>query len=428
MQQAWLKPAARHRSCPALMRKHGIDMWVVSMREYNEDPVFSRDRRPRDLRGAAPHDLRVLRHLRRRRPGRRRRRACSASRSAAPPRAGSSTRGAHHGRADSNVGRGQQAELWGDDQWQALKAVHRGAQPQGHRHQPLDRVRLLRRAVERRAAGHERAARREMDGPLQGRRGPAARAHRRAPARRRGVLHEDAGAGVVDDRRRCSRPRRSRPARPAPATWCGGGGSASNDLGLGTWFQPSVEVQRQRRHRRRPRRRPGHPARRRAALRRRHHRGAPQHRHPAHGLRAARGRDRRAGRAAPGAGQLERAAGHHARGAASPAARATQILAATLARIKAKGIDGSLYTPSDRPARPRRRAAHRAVGLPGRRARARRRAGHPRACGSRSSCRRRRRCRNGAASACAWRRKRTRSSTPPAGSAGRCGGRTACSW
>ena len=23
------------------MRKHGIDMWVVPMREYNEDPVFS---------------------------------------------------------------------------------------------------------------------------------------------------------------------------------------------------------------------------------------------------------------------------------------------------------------------------------------------------------------------------------------------------
>jgi len=26
---------------PALMKKHGVDMWVVPMREYNEDPVFS---------------------------------------------------------------------------------------------------------------------------------------------------------------------------------------------------------------------------------------------------------------------------------------------------------------------------------------------------------------------------------------------------
>ena len=23
------------------MRKHGVDLWVVPMREYNEDPVFS---------------------------------------------------------------------------------------------------------------------------------------------------------------------------------------------------------------------------------------------------------------------------------------------------------------------------------------------------------------------------------------------------
>jgi Xaa-Pro aminopeptidase len=26
---------------PALMRKHGVDMWIIPMREYNEDPVFS---------------------------------------------------------------------------------------------------------------------------------------------------------------------------------------------------------------------------------------------------------------------------------------------------------------------------------------------------------------------------------------------------
>src|SRR5690349_21672322 len=39
-QQRWLQ----HRLTnvlPALMHKHGIDMWVVPMREYNEDPVFS---------------------------------------------------------------------------------------------------------------------------------------------------------------------------------------------------------------------------------------------------------------------------------------------------------------------------------------------------------------------------------------------------
>ena len=40
MQQQWLKKRL-DTFLPALMRKHGIDMWVVPMREYNEDPVFS---------------------------------------------------------------------------------------------------------------------------------------------------------------------------------------------------------------------------------------------------------------------------------------------------------------------------------------------------------------------------------------------------
>src|SRR5437867_13102769 len=40
MQQTWLKKRL-DTFLPALMRKHGIDLWVVPMREYNEDPVFS---------------------------------------------------------------------------------------------------------------------------------------------------------------------------------------------------------------------------------------------------------------------------------------------------------------------------------------------------------------------------------------------------
>ena len=39
MQQAWLKQRL-DTFLPALMRKYGIDLWVVPMREYNEDPVF----------------------------------------------------------------------------------------------------------------------------------------------------------------------------------------------------------------------------------------------------------------------------------------------------------------------------------------------------------------------------------------------------
>src|SRR6185295_8397867 len=40
MQQAWLKQRL-DTYLPSLMRKYGVDLWVVPMREYNEDPVFS---------------------------------------------------------------------------------------------------------------------------------------------------------------------------------------------------------------------------------------------------------------------------------------------------------------------------------------------------------------------------------------------------
>ena len=39
-QQQWLQQRLT-TVLPALMKKHGFDMWVVPMREYNEDPVFS---------------------------------------------------------------------------------------------------------------------------------------------------------------------------------------------------------------------------------------------------------------------------------------------------------------------------------------------------------------------------------------------------
>jgi len=39
IQQSWLKYRLE-KNLPQLMRQHGLDMWVVSSREYNEDPVF----------------------------------------------------------------------------------------------------------------------------------------------------------------------------------------------------------------------------------------------------------------------------------------------------------------------------------------------------------------------------------------------------
>ncbi|MEX0737319.1 MAG: Xaa-Pro aminopeptidase, partial [Bacteroidota bacterium] len=40
IQQEWLK-ARVERVLPGLMRENNIRMWIVPMREYNEDPVFS---------------------------------------------------------------------------------------------------------------------------------------------------------------------------------------------------------------------------------------------------------------------------------------------------------------------------------------------------------------------------------------------------
>src|SRR5262249_34459692 len=39
-EQRWLDERMKS-ALPALMKKHGVEMWVVPMREYNEDPVFS---------------------------------------------------------------------------------------------------------------------------------------------------------------------------------------------------------------------------------------------------------------------------------------------------------------------------------------------------------------------------------------------------
>ena len=121
MQQQWLKKRL-DTFLPPLMRKYGIDMWVVPMREYNEDPVFSAIVAP-DTFAARRRTIYVFFDK------------CAAA--GRPPSAqcvdrialgGTSQGGVFEARrsarpAASNIGRGQQAELWGDEQWIVLKAV-----------------------------------------------------------------------------------------------------------------------------------------------------------------------------------------------------------------------------------------------------------------------------------------------------------------
>jgi len=117
-QQKWLETRLE-KNLPLLMRKRGVDMWVVPMREYNEDPVFRAitspttfaarrrtiyvfyDRGPKEgierlaLGGTSQGNL------------------YKAVRSTKPVAAAPA----------GQVTNDRTAELWGDDQWSVLKQV-----------------------------------------------------------------------------------------------------------------------------------------------------------------------------------------------------------------------------------------------------------------------------------------------------------------
>ncbi len=117
-QQAWL--AKRLEAVlPPLMRSYGIDMWVIPMREYNEDPVFTSLVSPTTFAA--------------------RRRTIYVFFDRGPERSverialgGTSQGGLYEAvrstRAAEGVA-GRQAELWGDQQWQVLKEVIEARQP-----------------------------------------------------------------------------------------------------------------------------------------------------------------------------------------------------------------------------------------------------------------------------------------------------------
>jgi Xaa-Pro aminopeptidase len=123
VQQQWL--AKRMETVlPALMRKHGVDFWVVPMREYNEDPVFTSLVSPTTF-AARRRTIYVFHDRCARVPAPAS--ACSVERIAL---GGTSQGGVYEavrstktaaGPAGSNTQR--QAELWGDEQWQVLKRV-----------------------------------------------------------------------------------------------------------------------------------------------------------------------------------------------------------------------------------------------------------------------------------------------------------------
>jgi Xaa-Pro aminopeptidase len=120
-QQDWLKQRLE-RFLPALMRKHGIDLWVVPMREYNEDPVFSAITAPQTF-AARRRTIYVFFDK------------CAAAGQPAAAACverialgGTSQGGVFEARRSAkpvagDARQGRQAELWGDEQWQALLAL-----------------------------------------------------------------------------------------------------------------------------------------------------------------------------------------------------------------------------------------------------------------------------------------------------------------
>jgi hypothetical protein len=120
MQQIWLKKRL-DTFLPPLMRKYGVDMWVVPMREYNEDPVFSSITAPETM-AARRRTIYVFFDT------------CAA---AGKPIStdcverialgGTSQGGVFDARTSAksiqNAVGGRQAELWGDEQWLLLKEV-----------------------------------------------------------------------------------------------------------------------------------------------------------------------------------------------------------------------------------------------------------------------------------------------------------------
>ena len=120
IRQQWLRQRME-TVLPALMRKHGVDMWVVPMSEYNEDPVFSSIVSPTTF-AARRRTIYVFFD---RGP------AAGVERLAL---GGSSQGGVYTAvRSQRAVGTNtlgaNQAELWGDEQWLVLKDVIEQRQP-----------------------------------------------------------------------------------------------------------------------------------------------------------------------------------------------------------------------------------------------------------------------------------------------------------
>lgn len=230
VQQAWLKERLEV-NLPAVMRAHGVDMWVVSMREYNEDPVF------RGLVSASTFAAR--------------RRSIYVFYDRGSDKGverlalgGTSQGGLYEAyRGDTSTSTTQKAELWGMDQWRLFARLVRERNPKtiainaSADHNFADGLTLGEWEQMKEALGPE-LEKRIVRNPRLAIDYLALRVPSMAPTYRRlqAIVHEVISAAFSE-----------LVITPGVTTtedvvwWMR---QRVNDMGLGTWFQPSVEVQR----------------------------------------------------------------------------------------------------------------------------------------------------------------------------------------
>jgi len=228
-QQAWL--AERLESnLPVLMRKHGVDMWVVAMREYNEDPVFPALVSPTTFAARR----RTIYIFFDRGP------AAGVERLAL---GGSSQGGVYQAvRATVLSADGRPAELWGKDQWDLFARMVRERDPRriavdiSHDHNFADGLSAGEWEQMREALGD--LAERVVREPLL----PIEYLAMRVPSmtsvyRRMQVIVQDIIGTAFSEAVIVT----GRTTTEDVVWWMR---QRVHDLGLDTWFQPSVEVQR----------------------------------------------------------------------------------------------------------------------------------------------------------------------------------------
>jgi Xaa-Pro aminopeptidase len=233
IRQEWLRQRME-TVLPSLMRKYGVDMWVIPMREYNEDPVFSSIVSPTTF-AARRRTIYVFFD----------RGAAGVERLAL----GGSSQGGVYTAVRSqravagNILGANQAELWGDQQWLVLKDVIEQRKPVRI---AIDKSRTWAFA-DGLSAGEYEGMREALGEPWTSRMVPA-----------EGLAVDLIASRLPDEERMYERLQQlvwrlidtafsSRVivpgvTRTSDVVWWFR--QRVNDLGLTSWFQPSVSVQR----------------------------------------------------------------------------------------------------------------------------------------------------------------------------------------